>query len=90
MPIKPVYLDFLLPVGISFYTFQAMSYVIDVYKKKVEVQQSLFNLGLYISLFPQLIAGPIVRYKTVEKELRDRKCTVDDFYQGIIRFTKKE
>ena len=76
-----------LPIGISFYTFQAMSYVIDVYRKKVQGNKNIINFATYITMFPQLIAGPIVRYKTVEKQLRDRKCTVDDFYQGIIRFT---
>ncbi len=76
-----------LPIGISFYTFQAMSYVIDVYRDKVKGNKNIINFATYITMFPQLIAGPIVRYKTVEKELRDRKCTVDDFYQGIIRFT---
>ena len=75
-----------LPIGISFFTFQAMSYVIDVYKKKVEVQKNLFNLGLYISLFPQLIAGPIVRYETISKEIEDRNENFDDFAEGTIRF----
>ena len=75
-----------LPIGISFFTFQAMSYVIDVYKKKVEVQKSLFNLGLYISLFPQLIAGPIVRYETIAKEIENRNENYDDFAEGTIRF----
>ena len=55
-----------LPIGISFFTFQAMSYVIDVYRGTVKVQKNLFNLALYISFFPQLIAGPIVRYSTIE------------------------
>ncbi|MBP5773427.1 MAG: MBOAT family protein [Eubacterium sp.] len=80
-------LNIALPIGISFYTFQAMSYVIDVYRGKVQGNKNIINFATYITMFPQLIAGPIVRYKTVEKELRDRKCTVDDFYQGIIRFT---
>lgn len=75
-----------LPIGISFYTFQAMSYVIDVYRKKVEVQKSLFSLGLYISLFPQLIAGPIVRYETIAKEIENRRENYDDFAEGAIRF----
>ncbi len=75
-----------LPIGISFFTFQAMSYVIDVYKKKVEVQKNLFNLGLYISLFPQLIAGPIVRYETIAKEIDNRSENYDDFAEGTIRF----
>ena len=75
-----------LPIGISFFTFQAMSYVIDVYKKKVDVQKNLFNLGLYISLFPQLIAGPIVRYETIAKEIKNRSENYDDFAEGTIRF----
>ena len=76
-----------LPIGISFYTFQAMSYVIDVSRDRVKGNKNIINFATYITMFPQLIAGPIVRYKTVEKELRERKCSVDDFYQGIIRFT---
>ena len=75
-----------LPIGISFFTFQAMSYVIDVYKKKVQVQKSLFNLGLYIALFPQLIAGPIVRYETIEKKIENRDENYDDFAEGTVRF----
>lgn len=77
-----------LPIGISFYTFQALSYVIDVYWKKVKVQKSIFNLGCYITFFPQLIAGPIVRYETIEKELSDREENVQDFAYGIRRFIK--
>ncbi len=80
-------LNIALPIGISFYTFQAMSYVIDVYRKEVKGNKNIINFAAYITMFPQLIAGPIVRYKTVESELRERKCTLDDFYQGIIRFT---
>lgn len=75
-----------IPLGISFFTFQALSYVIDVYRGKVAVQKNPFYLGLYISLFPQLIAGPIVRYETIEKEIRERKETVNDFSEGIRRF----
>lgn len=75
-----------LPIGISFYTFQSMSYVIDVYRKKVPVQKSLTKLGLYISFFPQLIAGPIVRYIDIEKEISDRTVTFQDFYYGCRRF----
>ena len=75
-----------LPIGISFYTFQALSYVIDVYRGKVKVQNNLFYLACYIVAFPQLIAGPIVRYETIEKELVKRKTTFDDFYQGTKRF----
>jgi alginate O-acetyltransferase complex protein AlgI len=79
-------LNLLLPIGISFYTFQTMSYTIDVYKGKVEVQNNLVTLGTYVVLFPQLIAGPIVRYETVEKELKDRTVSLDDIYTGLSRF----
>lgn len=76
-----------LPIGISFYTFQIMSYTIDVYWGNVKTQRNLFNLGLYISLFPQLIAGPIVRYIDVERELHSRSYTVESVYRGVTRFT---
>lgn len=75
-----------LPIGISFYTFQILTYVIDVYKKEVPVQKSILNLGCYISAFPQLIAGPIVRYSTVNEELDNRKENFKDFAYGIKRF----
>ncbi len=75
-----------LPIGISFYTFQAMSYVIDVYRGEVKAQKNPFNLALYISLFPQLIAGPIVRYKTINDELNHRNHSFDDFAYGVKRF----
>ena len=75
-----------LPIGISFYTFQILSYVIDLYWGKVEVQKNYFRLLLYVSFFPQLIAGPIVRYETVEKEISDRKTTLDGFINGFKRF----
>lgn len=75
-----------LPIGISFFTFQAMSYVIDVYRGKGKAQKNILNVGLYISLFPQLIAGPIVRYETVADEILNRKETVDDFFDGFARF----
>ena len=65
-----------LPIGISFFTFQAMSYVIDVYRGDVEVQKNPFYLGLYISFFPQLIAGPIVRYHTIEKQIKNRTIKI--------------
>lgn len=76
-----------LPIGISFYTFQILSYVIDVYRGKVQVQKSFLKLATYVSLFPQLIAGPIVRYETIEKELDYRKHSFEDFSYGIRRFT---
>ena len=75
-----------LPIGISFFTFQAMSYVIDVYREKGAVQKDLLCVGLYISFFPQLIAGPIVRYETVADEILNRKETMDDFFDGFARF----
>ena len=75
-----------LPIGISFYTFQILSYVIDVYRKKVKVQNNIINLGCYISAFPQLIAGPIVTYDVVEKELSNRVEDMDNFYIGTKRF----
>ncbi len=75
-----------LPIGISFFTFQAMSYVIDVYRQDGEVQKNPLYVGLYISLFPQLIAGPIVRYQTVADEIRDRRETWADFSEGVHRF----
>ena len=75
-----------LPIGISFYTFQAMSYVIDVYRNKVKLQKNFLTLLLYVSLFPQLVAGPIVRYETIEDELNNRKETFNDISEGIKRF----
>ncbi len=78
--------EIVLPIGISFYTFQAMSYVIDVYRKKVNLQRNYFTLLLYVSLFPQLVAGPIVRYETIEKELKSRKTSFDDIVYGVRRF----
>lgn len=75
-----------LPIGISFYTFQILSYTVDVYRGDVPAQKNPINLGAYISMFPQLIAGPIVRYSDVEKELRERKHTLEKTFDGIIRF----
>ena len=75
-----------LPIGISFYTFQILSYVVDVYRKKVKVQKNIFTLGTYIALFPQLIAGPIVRYSDVEKQLKERTHSLDKFCDGFRRF----
>ena len=77
---------FVLPIGISFFTFQAMSYVIDVYRGNGSVQKNPLNVALYITFFPQLIAGPIVRYETVANEIKNRKETLDDFSKGTKRF----
>ena len=75
-----------LPIGISFFTFQALSYVIDVYRKKCSVQKNILNLALYISFFPQLIAGPIVRYSDIEKQIASRQMTTEGFSVGFRRF----
>lgn len=75
-----------LPIGISFYTFQALSYIIDVYRKKIEPQKSFLSLALYISFFPQLIAGPIVRYIDIEKELSSRSESFTNFIEGLKLF----
>ena len=75
-----------LPIGISFYTFQLISYIVDVYRKDVDVQKNFFNLAMYISLFPQLIAGPIVRYSTIEKQITQRTHTFLKFSIGVRRF----
>ncbi len=75
-----------LPIGISFYTFQSLSYVIDVYRGEVKAQKNPLYVGLYISLFPQLIAGPIVRYQTIEHEIVHRKENIKDFSIGVNRF----
>ncbi len=75
-----------LPIGISFYTFQIISYVVDVYRGKVKAQESFLKLATYVSLFPQLIAGPIVRYETIEKELDSRTSNFENFAYGVRRF----
>lgn len=79
--------DIALPIGISFYTFQAMSYVIDLYKGEIKAQKSWFKLALYISFFPQLIAGPIVRYVDICNQIENRVETIDKFAYGIKRFS---
>lgn len=75
-----------LPIGISFFTFQIMSYLIDVYKKTVPCQRNVADLALYVMLFPQLIAGPIVRYSDVEREISRRRTGLKDAYEGAFRF----
>ena len=74
-----------LPIGISFYTFQILSYIIDLYWGNVERQRNPFRFLLYISMFPQLVAGPIVRYSAIEQEIRERHVTLNDFSNGITR-----
>lgn len=84
MALEPLKLP--LPIGISFYTFQTMSYTIDVYRKEARAQKNIIAFGAYVALFPQLIAGPIVRYKTVSEQLNDRKTTFQGFAYGVVRF----
>ena len=79
-------LRFALPIGISFYTFQCISYVIDVYRGHTRAQRNIVDFGAYVALFPQLIAGPIVRYVDVEKELADRRTSPEDFADGLFQF----
>ncbi|MCR4775857.1 MAG: MBOAT family protein [Saccharofermentans sp.] len=78
--------DIRLPIGISFFTFQGLSYVIDVYRDKKLVQKNFFSVLLYISFFPQLIAGPIVRYEDIAKQINEREFSVDRVSRGILRF----
>ena len=75
-----------LPIGISFFTFQAMSYVIDVYRNEVKVQRSYLKFLMYISMFPQLIAGPIVRYSDIEAQMEARSTSSEDLFYGLLRF----
>lgn len=75
-----------LPIGISFYTFQTMSYTIDVFRGEAEVQKNIISFGAYVVLFPQLIAGPIVQYKTIATQLQERRENFDQFSYGVIRF----
>ena len=79
-------LNIVLPIGISFYTFQIISYEVDVYKGKIKASKNLLEFMTYVFLFPQLIAGPIVRYENINKELKSRKVTFEDFSNGVNRF----
>lgn len=76
----------ILPIGISFFTFQSISYLVDLYRGEVKVQKNIIKLSLYISLFPQLVAGPIVRYYDIAKDLTNRNHTLELFKSGVIRF----
>ena len=80
-------LNVLLPIGISFYTFQIISYLIDVYRGKIKAQDNFFNLATYVSLFPQLIAGPIVRYEDINDNLIKKDISIENVAVGIKRFT---
>ncbi|MCD8195576.1 MAG: MBOAT family protein [Lachnospiraceae bacterium] len=80
--------NIVLPIGISFFTFQALSYVIDVYRGDTSVQKNPYYLGLYIAFFPQLIAGPIVRYRTIADQIENRSITTEKFISGVSRFSR--
>ena len=79
---------FALPLGISFYTFQTMSYSIDMYRGNIKVQRSLLKFMVYVSMFPQLVAGPIVRYIDIEAQMDNRSVSAADFEEGILRFVR--
>ena len=83
---KDLEVNIALPIGISFFTFQMMSYLFDIYYGKAKVQNSVINVGLYVSFFPQLIAGPIVRYETIAEEIENRKENWNEITEGICRF----
>ena len=80
------FIKVIMPIGISFYTFQAMSYLIDVYRGEVKVQKDIYKLALYICLFPQLIAGPIVKYHDIDEQITDRETSFDKVNYGVKRF----
>lgn len=88
LPVELPYKELALPIGISFYTFQTLSYIIDVYRGKVQVQRNLISFGVYVTMFPQLIAGPIVKYTDVERQLREREITMEKFGDGAIYFVR--
>lgn len=88
LPVEIPYKELALPIGISFYTFQTLSYIIDVYKGEVEVQKNLVSFGTYVTMFPQLIAGPIVRYSDVEVQLRKRTMNIAKFGDGVLWFLR--
>jgi len=86
-PFEWVIPEIVMPIGISFYTFQILTYTIDVYRKQVPVQKSYYKLLMYVSLFPQLIAGPIVRYSDIETQIEKRSVSMEIFSLGIQRFS---
>ncbi|NLN61236.1 MAG: MBOAT family protein, partial [Deltaproteobacteria bacterium] len=86
LPVTLTPLKLALPIGVSFYTFQILSYVVDVYRKDLEAERNPFYFLMYVSFFPQLIAGPIVRFQTISSEIRSRKVTAELFASGISRF----
>lgn len=79
-------LELSLPIGLSFYTFQSLSYLVDVYRGKAQYQKNILSFGLYISMFPQLVAGPIVQYADIDAQLKERESSLDKFGQGVRYF----
>ena len=88
LPVHITYHPLALPIGISFYTFQILSYIIDVYRGNVKVQKNILNFALYVTMFPQLIAGPIVQYADVEEQLVNRESSWDKFGEGCMYFIR--
>lgn len=88
LPFNIPYKALALPIGISFYTFQTLSYIIDVYRGTAEVQKNFISFGTYVTMFPQLIAGPIVRYQDIDKQLRKRTISMYKFGQGMAWFLR--
>ncbi len=86
LPFDLPYRELSLPIGISFYTFQILSYIIDVYRGRVKAQKNFINFGAYVTMFPQLIAGPIVRYADIEKQLKQRVLSLQKFGEGVTWF----
>lgn len=86
LPVNLPKLSLALPIGLSFYTFQTLSYLVDVYRKKVPVQKNILSFGLYVSMFPQLVAGPIVQYSDVAQQLKNRTHSLAKFGQGAQYF----
>lgn len=88
LPVDIPYRELPLPIGISFYTFQILSYIIDVYRGDVKVQKNLLDFAVYVTMFPQLIAGPIVQYADIDRQLHVRKETVENFGEGVLFFIR--
>ena len=88
LPVSIPYRELSLPIGISFYTFQLLSYTIDIYRGNVKVQKNILNFALYVTMFPQLIAGPIVRYADVERQLANRRESWGKFGEGVLLFVR--
>lgn len=88
LPFDIPYRELPLPIGISFYTFQTLSYIIDVYRGKAKVQKNLLDFAIYVTMFPQLIAGPIVQYIDIDRQLHVRKETLDKFGEGVLFFIR--